>query len=246
MTVGGSWVFLSMVVVKEYLADQHHITAYTGDMAAIEVGTGPVERTFYAHCDLLSFYSGYFKASLNGGLEETQSRVAKLDNEKPAVFEEFVMWLYTNKARTDETTLGPFFRSVVKLCIFADRRVIPLLTNKMVDHLQQSVLIAWVVPTNTITEVYINTTEQSALRHMMVDINTSLASKELASIMTHDANDHLENFFVDLVKSLIASTSRKLLLSKEQYQQVEMCPSFHFHVHEEGVTCAKTGTKTLQ
>jgi hypothetical protein len=82
--IGGSSTLLSKVIEIESLADQHYRTAYTGDVATIEVGTGPAKRTFYAHCDLLSFYSGYFQAALNGGFAEAQNKVIKLETEEPA------------------------------------------------------------------------------------------------------------------------------------------------------------------
>lgn len=225
----------------EHLAYQYHSTAYTGQVATIEVGTGSAKRTFYPHRDLLAFYSGYFRAALNGRFTESRTKVIKLETEEPAVFEGFLLWLYTCKARTDvitEDNAGEYFTSIVKLWIFADRRIIPLMANDMIDHLQQCVLTAWSIPTNTINIVYSNTTEESALRRMLVNMYASLASDDLASIMTHDAGDSIKNFLIDLVRSLIADGPRKPLLTKEQYKRVEMCP--RFHVHEEGVKCKKS------
>lgn len=208
------------------------------------MGTGANTKTFYVHRDLLSFYSGYFEAALNGGFAEAGSGIMKLETEEPAVFEGFVKWLYTAKARTDEITkqnAGEYFKSIVRLWIFADRRDVPLLMNEMIDSLHRSVVAIWIIPNNSVKEIYDNTTEGSALRRVLVDMYASVAGDELAGEFTPDNDVYTKGFLCDLVKSMIATVPRRPFLKKEQYQKVEMCPSFH--VHEEGVKCAKRGTK---
>lgn len=114
-------------------------------MATIEVGDGEVKRTFYAHRGLLTFYSGYFKAALEGGFAEAQSGVIKLETEEPSVFEAFITWLYTRKACAkviNPDTACEHYELVVKLWIFANRRDIPLLMNEMVDSLHRAVVDA--------------------------------------------------------------------------------------------------------
>ena len=202
------------------------------------------KQTFYVHRDLISFYSGYFKAALNGGFAEAKTGVIELKSEEPPVFEGFINWLYTQKARKDKITKGnsrEYLLSIAKLWIFADRREIPLLMNEMVDCLQQSVVAAWVFPESTITEIYNNTTEGSGLRRMVVFTYASLAGAKHAARMKYDSDVYVHNFVIDLVKSLIGDGLRKPFLSKEQYEKAEMCPSFH--THEEGVKCTKKSTK---
>jgi hypothetical protein len=60
------------------------------EIATIKVSTGKMERTFHAHRGLLSLYSGYFKAALDGRFAEAQSGVLELEIEEPDVFEEFL------------------------------------------------------------------------------------------------------------------------------------------------------------
>lgn len=196
------------------------------------------------HRDLLSFYSGYFRAALNGGFAEAGSGIVKLEIEEPDVFEGFVQWIYTTKARTDEITKqneSEYFSSIVKLWIFADRRDIPLLMNEMVDSSQQSMLTAWILPESTIAEIYNNTAEGSGLRRVIVHMFSSLSGDNVAANMQYDSQAYVQNFVIDFVKSLIANNTRKPVLTREQYREVEMCPSFH--VHEEGVKCTKKGAK---
>jgi hypothetical protein len=223
---------------------RHPSSVYSGETTTIEVGTGPNKQTFYVHRGLLSFYSGYFRAALDGGFLEANTGVVKLEIEEPTVFDGFVKWLYTTKVCKDDITEqnnAEYFNFIVKLWIFGDRREIPLLMNEMIDFLHQSVVRAWMLPSNSVTEVYDNTTEESALRRLLVDMYANLAAKKHAVSFTPGSDTYNKQFRCDLVKSLIADKPRRPLLSKSQVRGVEMCPSFH--VHEEGVTCTGDGIK---
>ena len=194
--------------------------------------------------DLLSFYSGYFKAALCGSFAEANTGVINLETEEPAVFTGFVTWLYTNKHRADKITkanYSEYYMSIVKLWIFADRRDVPLLMNEMVDLLHQSMIEAWVYPYETVPEVYNNTTEESALRRMLVDMYASLVGRRSMASISYGCKFYIQDFLIDLVNCLTATDPRKPRLSKGEYKKVEMCPAFH--VHEEGVKCTKKGTK---
>jgi hypothetical protein len=208
------------------------------------VGTGTNTKTFHVHRVLISWYSGYFKAALNGGFAEARSGVIKLEIEEPAVFESFVKWLYTQKARRDAITSAnydEYFQSIVKLWIFADRREVPLLMNEMIDFLHQSMVAVWVLPGRPITEIYDNNTEGSTLRRMVVDMYASIAGDRLTKNMSERSEDFTKPFLIDWVKVMIANNVRKPRMLREDYKKAEMCPSFH--VHEEGVKCTKKGTK---
>jgi hypothetical protein len=120
------------------------------------------------HRGFLSFYSGYFQAALGGNFAEAQSGIIKLETEEPAVFEEFVMWLYTKSTTRDNRF--QHYESTTKLWIFADRRKIPLLMNEMIDSFKQSVLVGWtmnIMPNKVINNIYENTPESSRLRRML-------------------------------------------------------------------------------
>lgn len=227
-----------LAVSRRAIADRHHSSAYIGEIATIEVGTGANKKTFYVYRDFLSFYSGYFRAALNGGFSETGSGVIQLESEEPAVFEGFVRWLYTSRAREDTITAQSapeYFTSIVKLWLFADRREIPLLMNEMINSLHRSVVAVRVLPTNTLEEIYANTTGESALRRFVVDAYASLGSGQLAESILEDNKEYAKIFLVDWIKSLTATDPRRPPLSIEQYAKAEPC--HFFHVHEEGVHC---------
>lgn len=56
-----------------------------GDTATIEVGNANNKQVFRIHEEFLSFYSGLFKAVLEGA----NSGIIKLETEIPLVFERF-------------------------------------------------------------------------------------------------------------------------------------------------------------
>jgi hypothetical protein len=114
----------------------------------------------------------------------------------------------------------------------------------MIDSLYRSVVAIWIIPSNSVKEIYDNTTEGSTLRRMLVEMYASLAADELAGQFTLNSDVYTKGFLCDLVKSIIATIPRRSFLTKEQYQKVEICPSFH--VHEEGVKCTKRGNQVVQ
>jgi hypothetical protein len=158
------------------------------------------------HRGLLKFYSGYFQAALDGGFAEAQSRVIKLETEEPAVFEEFVLWLYTKTPRAESTTRDnclQHYESTTKLWIFADRRDIPLLMNEMIDSFQQSVLVGWttnMMPNNVINNIYENITEDCELRRMFTNMYWCMGSSAPADAIAKNPEDFHDDFLFDLVK----------------------------------------------
>lgn len=106
--------YIHAKVQSPAFADKHYSSAYLGETATIEVGTGLNKKTFHVHRDLLSFYSGYFKAALRGGFAEATSGVVQLETEEPVVFEGFVKWFTHTKlaqsgstVKTTQNTLWP-------------------------------------------------------------------------------------------------------------------------------------------
>lgn len=184
---------------------------------------------------MLTFYSGYFRAALNGNFSEGQSGVIILESEEPDVFHEFVTWLYTTKARTDPVTDENFRShcfSYVKLWIFADRRDIPVLMNDMIDTFQRTVVKAWKYPDMVVKEVYNNTTDGSALRRMLIRTFKCIAGE---NVLTEGCN-YPKQFLFDLVRRF-AAYPREDQMDEKEYGQIDMCPLFH--THTEGVHCTK-------
>lgn len=131
------------------------------------------------HKGLPSFYSGYFRAALEGPWTESSSGVINLETEDPLVFERFYLWLYTNEITDD--TLKPGHSITIDLWLFADSRDIPLLMNEMINALHLRIADHWILPIDCLSKVYLNTTEESALRRMLMwSISRTMGTKVLS------------------------------------------------------------------
>jgi hypothetical protein len=239
------------------LTNKPYSSAYVSEIVTIEVGED--KRAFQVHRGLLTFYSGYFKTALDGAsgssktvpdeeIAEAQNGVIGLKFEEPAVFEEFVMWLYSHKPRVESTTkenAQQHYRSIVKLWIFADRRDIPLLMNEMIGNLQQAVASVWVVPVQVIQKVYEGTTEDSALRQMILHLFTSICGNAFVTHVTLEAGRYEEyypkRFLLDWIKGMLRRGYDRRSLTQGEHENIDLCLAFH--VHKEGVSCRMKGTK---
>lgn len=208
-----------------------------GDTLTIEVGDGNAKKLFYAHKGLLSFYSGYFRALVGGSWSESKTGVAKLQTEDPDVFERFMLWLYTNKIFDD--TLKMSTGVIIRLWLFADRRNIPLLMNEMIDEMHTTIGEFWVVPTIHLHELYEHTSEDSAMRRMVI---YSIARTVDQAVLKEkeDVDRWPREALVEMLRLTLAEP-RDLSLGKTLYKALEMCPAYH--VHEEGVSCKKKSAK---
>lgn len=107
-------------------------------MITIDVGADHAKYSVYA--ELISYYSGYFKGTLNGSWKEAEDRVIELPDIEPRVFDIFIDWLYTKKlpwktrdwvAPSPENDSGSHGhgqqaeRLMMKVYVFADRFLVP-------------------------------------------------------------------------------------------------------------------------
>ncbi|KAM0716544.1 hypothetical protein Q7P37_007989 [Cladosporium fusiforme] len=209
-----------------------------GEMATIEVGREEQKRTFYVHKGLLSFYSGYFRAGLNGSWTESGTGHFKLEDEEVDVFERFVLWLYARKI--EDNTLKSSSNVIIRLWLFADRRDIPLLMNEMINRLKRNIVETWSLPTHSLDLVYENTLPGSLLRRMIIDAMSKICGR---SMLVHEEFDRWpKEALWDLTTSLVPFP-RPALMSKEQYNSTDMCP---YHVHEDGNRCPAKGRRLAQ
>ena len=201
-----------------------------GETVTIEVGNANNNQIFRVHKGFLSFYSGYFKAALEGAWAESSSGIIKLEIEDPLVFERFVHWLYTNKITDDTQKAG--FGIIIDLWLFADRREIPLLMNEMIDALHKEIADSWLMPTLCLHKAYENTTEGSSLRRMLMWTMSRILRADMFD--GEYADRWPRPALLDMVRLVLAERPAPTL-SQDQYKKVKMCPLYH--VHEEGASC---------
>jgi hypothetical protein len=194
------------------------------------VGNNDKKQTFRVHKGLLSFYSGYFRAALEGSWTDSNSDVINLDIEDPLVLGRLVLWLYTNKI-TDESLMSNY-TIIIDLWLFADRRDIPLLMNEMIDALHLDMADNWTMPTGRVSDICENTHSGSALRRMIMwsifrTFDATLLDASGVKLWPQEA-------LLDMLS--LALTDRPASnLTKDRYKKVKMCPTYH--VHEEGASC---------
>ena len=68
--------------------------------AVATVVVGKEKKRFAVHETLLTHYSEFFRATLNGGFKEAEEKCVTLEDEDPIIFESFVYWLYHQKFPT--------------------------------------------------------------------------------------------------------------------------------------------------
>ncbi|KAF2449204.1 hypothetical protein P171DRAFT_480311 [Karstenula rhodostoma CBS 690.94] len=63
------------------------------------VFVGSSKARFVVHEELLAHYSEFFRAALQGGFAEAETKTITLDDVAPHTFELFVHWLYYQRFR---------------------------------------------------------------------------------------------------------------------------------------------------
>ncbi|KAF1849576.1 uncharacterized protein K460DRAFT_399694 [Cucurbitaria berberidis CBS 394.84] len=77
---------------KDHKGTRPRISAKDPKLATILVG--PAEEKFVIHEELLTYYSGFFRAALTGRFKEAEEKTVHLKDDNTHIFEFFVHWLY--------------------------------------------------------------------------------------------------------------------------------------------------------
>lgn len=198
--------------------------------------------TFEVHRGILTFYSDYFKASLDGDFSEAHNKHVELSSESvaPKIFRMFIGWVYTrrlrNKSGSEEERLP--YMEIIRMWIFADAYLVPLLKNHCINLLYWGFAVSWhSFDPPHIYLAYSNTTATSALRRALVDIllvtcvNTNGWIKKITTL-----HQWPNDFLCDVLRGmapLVAQNDFKPL-DKEGLTTIDTCK---YHEHPEGVKC---------
>ncbi|KAL9001231.1 MAG: hypothetical protein Q9169_000415 [Polycauliona sp. 2 TL-2023] len=136
----------------------------------INVGSGQVAETFTPHCELLMFYSPYFKTMMNGNWEEAKSNIVNLPADEPMVYEVFQDWLYgVDLSLEDAQMTKPSL--MLKLWIFGDKVQVPGFQNAAMEALRYAVIEPpFEFRLKDIQFAFNNSGEGSPLRKFIVDL----------------------------------------------------------------------------
>ncbi|KAK0100224.1 hypothetical protein ONS95_008189 [Cadophora gregata] len=144
------------------------------------VGPGPDPTEFIAHKEFVCRHSKVLEAAFNSGFIEGQSQTYRLEDTSPAAFRLLMEWFYLEKLTLLQTSPGYVLdvtdmqqefnedMSLAELWVLAEKFAMPVLQNKIIDSMQQIVLIGDSIPSRTFQYIYANTAAGSALRKYAV------------------------------------------------------------------------------
>ncbi|KAF2493992.1 hypothetical protein BU16DRAFT_562946 [Lophium mytilinum] len=176
---------------------------------SVKVGKGEQKKEFNVYRGLLTYYSSYFAAALDGNFKEGVTQVVELKEDDPKVFEAFRSWMYTRRLLDqvpsfDVLKSAAHDRFLCNVFIFGDMRGIPGLKNEAIDQLHRSTAETWMVPSNDIKYIYTHTPVPSSLRDFVVSVHALTKN----SVEEAESGKHgfTVDFLFDLLKMDSAST----------------------------------------
>lgn len=129
---------------------------------------GRQKKLYHVHEDLLCHHSAYFRGVFQGRFEEGRTKTLELEDEKSAIVELLIEWLYYSRIDFEpgKTTTINF----VKLWIFADKCLMPDLKNYAIDLLHtHSFREDVIVLRPSFPWIWEHTGDDSKLRDFLVD-----------------------------------------------------------------------------
>ncbi|KAG9635137.1 hypothetical protein KCU64_g15137, partial [Aureobasidium melanogenum] len=210
--------------------------AVTGPIAQVIVGLGDNIEEFSVHKKLLCDSSTYFKAALTNGFVETRDQKITLDDENPAIFRTFVVWLYEKKLNKE--TMPPsdekeaLQRHMLELYVFADKRGIINLLNDTITMLASR----WAftnVSLNNIDWLFPLISHTSKLYQLLVD-NVVLELQDTSEIRRRLVKGDLPR------TALIDISLRRSSLPRE-FKAYDACfkSVCHYHLHDQQGSMSK-------
>ena len=171
------------------------------------VDVGPEQIRYAIHKGLLCSRSGYFKAALTGNFSEATDQVVTLDDEDPDTFRTFNAWLYTDVLVEDVDPEAIPWTLLFNIYVFAEKRIIPLLQNAVIDEIIRVNQKA-PIPTTEIRRVWAKTAETSPLRKLLVD--TKLNEDE--SYFMYQFQSHIDQYDIAFVAAVAIRATELMTL----------------------------------
>ncbi|KAH0030899.1 hypothetical protein KCU78_g2941, partial [Aureobasidium melanogenum] len=200
--------------------------AVTGPTAQIIVGSGQDIQEFSIHKKLLCDSSTYFKAALTNGFAETHDQKITLDDESPAIFRTYVVWLYQTRLDRDTMPEGDqeVQRHMLELYVFAAKRGVTNLANDTITMLA-SRLTNTEVDLDNIWWLYPLIPHSSKLYQLLVD-NLVLEIRKASEARCRLVKAHLPRTF--LIDIILRSNSLT-----DEFDSFYVCfgSVCHYHLH---------------
>ena len=159
---------------------------------------------FAIHKGLLSQQSAYFKALFEGNFKEAELGIATLDDEDPAVFGRFHVWLYTGELLDNDETIGDVdYETLVDLFIFAEKRLAARFQNACIDAIISKSYVDQRIPhpTAVVGNVWASTSRLSPLRAFLVDIYARRGNMSAVLADDEDVEGYSKSFLASVIKA---------------------------------------------
>jgi hypothetical protein len=170
------------------------------------------KKDFVLHKSFVCFHSRFFNAAFNGPFSEGTSQSMIFHTYSLEAFGLFADWIYKEKIPDGPGEL-PNINELVFLYIIGDHLLVPKLLNQILERINDSVGTTGVLPVALFRHIYENTTVESPLRKMMIDL--CIAYKHVACV-----EDIPHEMAVDMVNASHEHLYRKAAkLTKEKMKK---------------------------
>ena len=185
----------------------------------VQFKVGLDKTVFTFDKDLICKTASFFKAAFDGSFKEGEQQSMEMPEDDPKIFKYFLCWVQTGyvlveedaEEDAEEEELETF--DIIRLYCFAEAYGIPDLQNTTIGYLLDRVALSNRIPNELISYIYENTSENSPLQGLMVDLSAysknlharnrgEYASRDGFFCETNGRIEYPNEFLRDLVQKL--------------------------------------------
>ena len=153
----------------------------------VTLEVGDEQRKFMVHHDLLCVHSQYFRAALQGGFKEAETKAFQFDDVDPEVASWLIHWVYYQRITPNPPSDLPLASRLFRLWVLADRFIMPALQKHVLKELHRKIKMDWDDRSTLTLEwssadhvewVWENTPNNSPLRALLLEAFLIIANLE--------------------------------------------------------------------
>ncbi|TKA67598.1 hypothetical protein B0A49_04580 [Cryomyces minteri] len=198
-------------------------------MIHVQLGSDATAEEYAIHKGLISHHSHFFRKALNGHFREAVENHVTLEDEDPAVFHIFYLWLYSSrlydvdKRKPNHVPLSE--ETLVRTWVFGDKRGVPGLQDAALNSLVSLLANRWTADEAIVRLAYENTLEGSPLRKLYVRFVAYTRSVDKFFESDGKAQKEGEGFSMDfmrdLVRALCERAGARTLMGREAWRGID-------------------------
>ncbi|KAK3676223.1 hypothetical protein LTR78_003973 [Recurvomyces mirabilis] len=225
---------LSMKTPPPSTLDQYPPTEALDTIIELKVGQHPNIKSFFVHKDLITFFSGFFRAAICGNFAEAASGVVNLPTEDADTVAAFISLLYFRILPVSSGETSKFW-PICTLWILADRWETPIMANALIDHMRDQAVTLWIHPSNLLNLMYENALESPGLRRFATMVVVAVLSNKKLKEM-QETFEWSSDVRLGILQELLSHGTDRKLVGREELAMLDLC---QYHQHKEGVRCSK-------